>query len=176
MTIYIGKLTTSPIDTIFVAASQKHIISIGLVDTRSKFLDEIGKSTGELYRDVTPKDNPIIGQSLLQLKEYLDGNRSVFDLPIDWSGMTGFQFNVLKETFNIPFGQVLTYGEIARRIGNPNAARAVGRVEATNPLPILIPCHRVIGTDGKLHGYGGRGGIQTKAWLLHHEGVLLDAG
>ena len=176
MKIHIGKLTASPIGTIFVAASQKHIISIGLVDTRSKFLAEIGKSAGELDQTITSTDNPLISQSLHQLKEYLDGERSVFDLPVDWSDMTGFQFNVLKETYNIPFGQVLTYGEIARRIGNPNAARAVGRVEATNPLPILIPCHRVIGTDGKLHGYGGRGGIKTKAWLLHHEGVLLDAG
>ncbi len=176
MTIYIGKLTASPIGTIFVAASQKYIISIGLVDTRSKFLAEIGKSSGELNETISLIKNPIIDQSLLQLKEYLDGERREFDIPVDWSGMTGFQFNVLKETYNIPFGQVLTYGEIARRIGNPNAARAVGRVEATNPLPILIPCHRVIGTDGKLHGYGGRGGIQTKAWLLHHEGVLLDTG
>jgi len=174
MTIQIGKLTTSPIGKIFVAANHKHIISIGLVDTRSNFLAEIGKSKGEYNRNITPEENPIIHQSLRQLKEYLDGDRRVFDLPVDWSGMTGFQFNVLNETYNIPYGQVISYAEIARRIGNPNAARAVGRVEATNPLPIIIPCHRVIGTDGKLHGYGGRGGIQTKAWLLHHEAVLMD--
>jgi len=175
MTLHIGKLAASPIGRIFVAANHKYIISIGLVDTRSKFLSEIGKPAGGLNLAIPPTGNPIIRQCLHQLKEYLHGERIVFDLPVDWSGMTGFQFNVLKETFNIPFGQVLTYGEIARRIGNPNAARAVGRVEATNPLPILIPCHRVIGADGKLHGYGGRGGIQTKAWLLHHEGVHLNA-
>jgi methylated-DNA-[protein]-cysteine S-methyltransferase len=175
MTIQIGKLATSPIGKIFVAANHKNVISIGLVDTRSKFLAEIGISKREVNQNTLPEDNPIIYQSLRQLKQYLDGERRVFDLPVDWSGMSGFQFTVLKETYNIPFGQVITYGEIARRIGNPNAARAVGRVEAKNPLPILIPCHRVIGADGKLHGYGGRGGIHTKAWLLHHEGVLLDA-
>jgi O-6-methylguanine DNA methyltransferase len=70
----------------------------------------------------------------------------------------------------IPYGQTRTYREIAAQIGTPNAPRAVGRANATNPMPLVIPCHRVIGTDGKLHGYGGAGGLKTKRWLLTMEG------
>jgi len=80
--------------------------------------------------------------------------------------MLPFQLAALKATQSIPYGQTKTYAEIACEIGKPQAARAVGRAEATNPIPLVIPCHRVIGTDGKLHGYGGGKGIETKAWLL----------
>jgi methylated-DNA-[protein]-cysteine S-methyltransferase len=75
----------------------------------------------------------------------------------------------LHFTVEIPYGQTSTYKVIASLAGNANAARAVGRVEATNPIPIIIPCHRVLGTDGSLHGYGGPGGIKLKAWLLDLE-------
>ena len=83
--------------------------------------------------------------------------------------VTPFQVEALQATYNIAFGQVATYKEIAHQIGKPRAARGVGRAEATNPMPLVIPCHRVIGSDGGLHGYGGRGGLRTKAWLLRLE-------
>ncbi len=89
---------------------------------------------------------------------------------IDWSVLTPFQQKVLQATLAIPYGQTRTYAEIAQQVGKPRAARAVGRAEATNPMPVVIPCHRVIGSDGKLHGYGAGEGLPTKAWLLELEG------
>ena len=108
-----------------------------------------------------------------QLLEYLDGGRQAFDLPIDWSAMPPAQAVVLKLVNQIPYGQVRTYGEIALALGKPGASRAVGNANARNPLPLIIPCHRVMGADGGLRGYGGPGGIPTKAWLLQFEGALL---
>ena len=91
---------------------------------------------------------------------------TAFDLEIDLSGIPAFQQEALKVTLAIPYGQTATYAEIAAAIGHPGAARAVGRAQATNPIPLVIPCHRVVGSDGKLHGYGGPGGISLKAKLL----------
>jgi methylated-DNA-[protein]-cysteine S-methyltransferase len=73
----------------------------------------------------------------------------------------------------VPFGRQSTYREIAEQLGQPGAVRAVGRANATNPIPIVIPCHRILGADGKLHGYSAPGGLETKAWLLRHEGSWL---
>ncbi len=111
-----------------------------------------------------------------QIGEYLQGARREFEFPIDWSCMGPFQEQALRITFAIPYGQTLTYADVARQMGKPRAARAVGRAEATNPMPLVIPCHRVVGSDGKLHGYGGTGGIPTKAWLLEMERGNRGAG
>jgi len=91
------------------------------------------------------------------------------DLPIDWDGISPFRRAVLEETTRIPAGQTRSYGWLAAKVGNPRAARAVGRVMATNPLPIVVPCHRVVASDGSLHGYGG--GLEMKARLLKAEGA-----
>jgi methylated-DNA-[protein]-cysteine S-methyltransferase len=104
-----------------------------------------------------------------QIREYLAGERREFELDIDLSAMTAFQEAALRLTLAIPYGRVSTYSEIARQMGKPLAARAVGRAEATSPMPLVIPCHRVLGTDGGLHGYGAPGGVKTKAWLLELE-------
>jgi methylated-DNA-[protein]-cysteine S-methyltransferase len=106
-----------------------------------------------------------------QLREYLDSKRKRFTIAIDWSMMRSFQREALLATFAIPYGQTSTYGEIAMQIGRPSSARAVGRAEATNPMPLVIPCHRVLGSDGKLRGYGG--GLDVKKWLLRLEGAVL---
>jgi len=106
-----------------------------------------------------------------QLRDYLAGRRTSFDLPLDLQALPEFQRRVLLAALKIPRGQVATYGEIARRVGRPKASRAVGQALGHNPMPIVIPCHRVLGADGSLRGYGSGGGIKTKARLLDLEGA-----
>jgi methylated-DNA-[protein]-cysteine S-methyltransferase len=108
---------------------------------------------------------------LRELKEYAEGRRHAFELPLDWESIKPFQRAVLKATSTIPFGETRSYGWVAHKIGKPRAFRAVGHALATNPIPIILPCHRVIGSDGGLHGYGG--GLPMKAMLLKLEGAVL---
>lgn len=103
-----------------------------------------------------------------QLKEYFAGKRREFDLPLRPHG-TDFQQRVWRELIKIPFGETRSYGQLARRLNNPNASRAVGLANGRNPIAIIVPCHRVIGADGSLTGFGG--GIDRKQWLLSHEGL-----
>ena len=109
-----------------------------------------------------------------QLEEYFAGDRREFDLPLNLSG-TEFQVQVLEELQRIPYGETTSYGDIAKRIGRPKAMRAVGAPNGRNPIPIIVPCHRVIGSSGDLTGFGG--GLDTKAALLRleaeHSDVLL---
>jgi methylated-DNA-[protein]-cysteine S-methyltransferase len=107
-------------------------------------------------------------QTVRQLDEYFMGRRRDFDLPLRLEG-TGFQQRVWQVLTEIPYGVTWSYGELARRIGNLNASRAVGLANGRNPISILVPCHRVIGADGSLTGYGG--GLERKRWLLAHEGL-----
>lgn len=107
-----------------------------------------------------------------QLGEYFAGRRTAFDLPLDPVG-TPFQLAVWEVLRTIPFGTTISYREQARRLGDPNKARAVGGANGRNPLSIIVPCHRVIGASGKLVGFGG--GIDAKAWLLDHERRALVA-
>jgi methylated-DNA-[protein]-cysteine S-methyltransferase len=105
-----------------------------------------------------------------QLQEYFEGTRRHFKLDLDPSG-TDFQQLVWDEVSRIPYGGTRSYGHVARRLGKPTAVRAVGTANGANPIPIVIPCHRVVGADGSLVGYGG--GLDVKAALLEHEGVRL---
>lgn len=106
-----------------------------------------------------------------QLEQYFEGRRRVFDLPLDLRG-SSFQKAVWSNVARIPFGRIASYSEIAHLIGRPGASRAVGAANGSNPIPLVIPCHRVVGADGSLTGYGG--GLPAKRWLLVHEGVLRD--
>ena len=103
-----------------------------------------------------------------QVLEYLQGKRTAFTFPLDFRG-TPFQVSVWRELCHIPYGETCSYGEIARAIGHPSASRAAGAANGANPIAIIVPCHRVIGSNGKLVGYGG--GLPTKEWLLALEGV-----
>jgi methylated-DNA-[protein]-cysteine S-methyltransferase len=110
--------------------------------------------------------HPVLAAAADQLDAYFAGEREEFDLPLAPAG-TAFQRTVWAELERIPYGDTISYGELARRVGNPNASRAVGLANGRNPLPIVVPCHRVIGADGTLTGYGG--GVERKQWLLEHE-------
>jgi methylated-DNA-[protein]-cysteine S-methyltransferase len=109
-----------------------------------------------------------IALTVRQLGEYFAGTRRHFDLPLRLQG-TDFQRRVWQALTEIPYGQTWSYGELAKRIDNPSASRAVGLANGRNPISILVPCHRVIGADGSLTGYGG--GLERKRWLLAHEGL-----
>jgi methylated-DNA-[protein]-cysteine S-methyltransferase len=114
--------------------------------------------------------------ALDQLKAYLNYEIKQFSLPIDWSGYTKFQKDVLQETLSIPYGETRSYGQVAAAIGNPKASRAVGQAEKSNQVPLVIPCHRVLGSDGSLTGYGGKDHTDIKAWLLDFEKIGLNKG
>ncbi len=111
-------------------------------------------------------ETPLIRETIKELQEYFNGNRKDFSIPIRIKG-TEFQKSVWKKLMEIPYGETCSYGEIARRIGNPKAARAIGMANNRNPISIIIPCHRVIGANGKLVGYGG--GLDIKERLLKLE-------
>lgn len=110
--------------------------------------------------------------ALEQLREYFAGRRRGFELALAPRG-TPFRLAVWRQLARIPYGGTISYGELARRIGNPAASRAVGAANGANPLPIVVPCHRVIGADGRLTGFGG--GLPAKQWLLQHEQRVLAA-
>ena len=113
-----------------------------------------------------PSDHPLATQ---QLTEYFAGTRREFTVPLDLTGVTEFRAAVLRELARVPYGGTTTYAQLARAVGNPKAVRAVGSACATNPLPLFIPCHRVLRSDGALGGY--RGGVEAKRYLLNMEGV-----
>ena len=117
-----------------------------------------------------PPEEPLLEDCARQLAEYFSGARRVFDLPLHPVG-TAFRIKVWSELQQIPYGQTTTYGELARRVGNARGARAVGGANHHNPISIIIPCHRVIGADGSLTGYGG--GLDMKEALLRLEGSLI---
>ena len=108
----------------------------------------------------------LMAECLQQLTEYFIGQRQAFSVPLILEG-TAFQKAVWRQLQKIPFGQTASYGDVARAVGRPKAFRAVGNANNKNPIPLIIPCHRVIGSDGKLVGFGG--GIWRKEWLLDHE-------
>lgn len=118
-----------------------------------------------------PPDMPLLQEATRQLNAYFDGTLTVFDLPLRMAG-TAFRMKCWKALCTIPYGQTISYGEQARRIGTPKAVRAVGGANHHNPISIIVPCHRVIGADGSLTGYGG--GVEVKAWLLAHERSVIN--
>jgi methylated-DNA-[protein]-cysteine S-methyltransferase len=120
------------------------------------------------------KQNPIILEASKQIIEYFDGKRKKFDIPLDLQGQSPFRVKALNACARISFGNTLTYKMLAEKAGSPRAARAAGGAMANNPIALIIPCHRVVGSDGGLHGFSSPGGLKTKAILLRHEGVAIE--
>ena len=164
-TRWIGSERDTPLGVIWVAAYEKGLAAVEMGVDEGMFRQSLGAGTDIIL------DNERTSIYLAQIVQYLYGKRRQFDFPIDWSVLTPFQARALHATFEIPYGDTASYGEIAARVGNPRAARAVGRAEATNPMPLVIPCHRVLAANGDLCGYGGNGeeGLKTKRWLLDLE-------
>jgi len=137
-----------------------------------QFLKELGETSRNGGSGEPVWDPGFVAPILKQLEEYFAGKRREFDLDVDLGGLTPFQRSVLEVTRRIPYGEFWTYREVAAAIGNPQAARAVGHALARNPVGIIVPCHRVIGSDGSLRGFTASGGLSAKRYLLELEGCF----
>ena len=167
--IFIGKTERTPLGVLWVAVTETGLAAVEWDKDKASFERYL---THRLKRIPVP-DAQATSEPLLELTSYLRGDHRAFSFPIDWSTLRPFQRLALQAVYAIPYGETRTYAEIAHQIGREHAYRAVGRANATNPMPLVIPCHRVIGSDGKLHGYGGGEGLKTKEWLLRLEGAVV---
>jgi len=160
-------LVDTPIGTLLIAATDRGLCRIAYDADADQEVERLARSFGvRVLRSASPID-----PARRQLDEYFEGHRQHFELPLDIDSLAEFNRRVLHELARVPYGEVVTYGELAARSARPRAARAVGTVMNRNPLPIVLPCHRVIGSTGKLVGYGG--GLERKEALLRLEGALL---
>ncbi len=166
--VYYDHVPASPIGAFFVGLSEQGVVALSFEESEDRFQDWLQRRA----RAVVVREPAKLREVVSQVLEYLEGRRNVFTLAYDLRSLTPFQRDVLTTVQEVPRGEYLTYGELARRIGKPGAARAVGQALGSNPIPILIPCHRVLAADGSLGGYSGRGGVRTKEALLRLEGAL----
>lgn len=158
---------SSPLGRLFVAVSGQGLCAV-----------DFGRSEGEFLARFDPlarleKKPDAAAQVTAQLREYFSGERLQFNLPVDLSTLTPFQRAVLETACRIAPGNMWTYHRVAQEMGRPKSSRPVGQALARNPIPIVIPCHRVIASDGSLGGYSGGSGVKAKHWLLRLEGVPL---
>jgi methylated-DNA-[protein]-cysteine S-methyltransferase len=155
----------SPIGPLLVAASERGVCRLSFDPEPEAEAEGLARAFGvRVLR--APLDAP-----RRELDEYFEGRRRTFELPLDLVAVPEFHRLVLGELEQVPYGEVTTYGTLAARAGRPRAARAVGTVMNRNPIPIVLPCHRVVGSTGKLVGYGG--GLERKEFLLRLEGAML---
>jgi methylated-DNA-[protein]-cysteine S-methyltransferase len=157
----------SPVGPIMVAATRRGLvrISFGRFSDPESFVAELAALSPRVLEAAGDFD-----AIKSELDEYFEGRRTSFELPIDWSLTGGFGRRVLQRTARIPYGEVSTYRDVAAAAGSPRGARAAGNALGANPIPIVIPCHRVLHSDGGLGGYGG--GIEKKQFLLRLEGAI----
>jgi methylated-DNA-[protein]-cysteine S-methyltransferase len=159
----------SPLGPLVVAATPKGLVRVSYTEFRGE--DEVLE---DLARRVSPRvlEAPArLDGVRRELDEYFDGHRQRFETPIDWSYLAGFTREVLRATARIGFGEVSTYAGVAEEAGSPRAVRAAGNALGANPMPVIVPCHRVLRTGGSLGGYTG--GLERKEFLLRLEGTLL---
>jgi methylated-DNA-[protein]-cysteine S-methyltransferase len=156
----------SRVGTIYAAISEEGVCAVDFAVEEADFLallDPLARIR---------REPEAVAEALRQLGEYFNGERKRFDLPVDLRQTTPFQRRALQLIRDIPVGRVWTYKQVAEKLGRPTASRAVGQAMAHNPVPIIIPCHRVIATSGGLQGYGAGRGIESKRMLLRFEGAL----
>jgi O-6-methylguanine DNA methyltransferase len=165
--VFYGRMRGSPIGSILIGVSEKGVVAIHIGNSEEKFISQLERR----FKACVLHSQERIAEVVRQLHEYFAGQRSAFELELFLDDLTPFQRQVLLTTLEIPHGQITNYGEIARQLGKAHAARAVGQALARNPLPIVIPCHRVLGADGSLHGYTAGRGLETKVKLLELEGL-----
>jgi len=164
-TVYSGHLANTPLGTLRLWATER---GIRRLDFRNG--PDLVRSDERLSAEPPP---PLVEDTLAALVAYFSGHSKRFDIPLDLGALTPFQLQVYKHLAALGFGKVTTYGAIAEELGaGSGGARAVGQAVGANPVAIIIPCHRVIGSDHTLHGYSG--GLARKAWLLRHEGIVVD--
>lgn len=164
--IFLGLIETDWLGLVGVAVSPQGLRRLRMdLDSRESFL-QMNQAYGDGEYSYADDQTAIYTD---QLRDYLNGQLRSFSLPIDWAVYTPFQLAVLRETLRIPYGQTRSYGQVAAAIGKPLASRAVGQAEKRNQIPLVIPCHRVIGSDGSLTGYGGKDNTDLKARLIAFE-------
>ncbi len=156
----------SPLGPFYVAASEAGLVQIAFGERREDFLSRFDPRMRLVH------DAAALAPVTARLRAYFENPATPLDLPVDLSGVPPFQRRVLQTIRRIPAGAAWSYRQVAEAVGKPAASRAVGQALAHNPVPIVIPCHRVVGSNGSLTGYGGSGGIATKRWLLQREGAL----
>jgi methylated-DNA-[protein]-cysteine S-methyltransferase len=158
----------SPVGTVVVAATKRGLVRVALPG------EQLEDVLGELAEDISPRVIAYprrLDEARRELDQYFDGKRQRFELPLDWRlSHPGFYRRVLRATAKVPFGQIITYSEAAERAGSPRAFRAAGSALGSNPIPIVVPCHRVIRAGGDLGNYGG--GPELKRFLLELEDAL----
>jgi methylated-DNA-[protein]-cysteine S-methyltransferase len=157
----------SPLGTIIVGATREGLVRVGLPAEQED--DVLQQLAERVSARILHASRDSLTQTRRQLDEYFGRDRRVFDVPLDWRLTSGFRREVLRATAQIPYGQTASYRDVATRAGSPGAVRAAGSALATNPLPIVVPCHRVLRTGGGLGQY--RGGPEAKAQLLSLEGA-----
>ena len=164
--IYLNVLKTNMLGLIGIAVSPQGLLRLRMFQKNKESYMSLNEAYGEgIYQYSEPETRMYLDQ----IKSYLNQELQVFSLPIDWNSYTDFQRAVLEETLAIPYGETRSYGQVAAAIGRPKASRAVGQAEKRNEVPLVIPCHRVIGSDGSLTGYGGKENTDIKDKLLKFE-------
>lgn len=159
-------LWRAPVGWLGVVASPEEVAEIVFCATEG----EVRRRIAVAFPDACAGEGGLPGRAVEQLAEYFDGRRRIFDLPLAWSRLSPFARDVLRALCRVPWGETVGYGELAALSGHPRAARAVGRVMAANPFPVVVPCHRVTAA-GRLGGYSGGTGVASKEWLLRLEGA-----
>jgi methylated-DNA-[protein]-cysteine S-methyltransferase len=160
-------VTESPVGSLFVALTDRGLCRISYDPEPERLAEQLARTFGTRVLRAPKAVDPVVRE----LDEYFEGRRQSFDLPVDLRGRTDFSRAVLEKLARVPFGEVTTYGTLAAQAGRPRAARAVGTIMNRNPIPIVLPCHRVIGASGDLVGYGG--GLDRKRQLLDLESADL---